>query len=161
MRKLAIVAPLAWLSWLVLIDWVPLFPLNDLDAISVEDRAIAALANYPVPLLIAGAVAVGRRWSDLAAVALSTLCVVGHLISWWIPYFGSATAGQRADYVRYYRDTLRFLPTAGHDVTIDVQHTVVGLLTLVMLAATGTVTMRTWQRHRNVSVPAAVAARHS
>jgi hypothetical protein len=135
-----------------------MFPLNNLDVISVEDRAIAAAANYPIPLLIAGAVALGRRWSNIAAVVLSTLCVVGHVISWWIPYFGSATVAQRADYQEYYADTLRFLPTTGHDVVIDVQHTVVGLLTLLMLAATVIVTMRSWPRHRNVDLPAAAVA---
>jgi hypothetical protein len=161
MRKLAIAAPLVWLGWLILIDWVPLAPLNDLGAISAGDRGLAALANYPIPLLIAGAVVLGRRWSNLTAVVLSALCLVGHLISWWIPYFGSATAAQRADYLRYYDHTLRFLPTAGHDVIIDVQHTIVGLLTLVMLAATVIVTIRTWPRHRNASVPAAAAAQPS
>ncbi|MBE1486345.1 hypothetical protein [Plantactinospora soyae] len=161
MKKIAIIAPLVWLGWLVLIDWVPMFPLNDLDVISAEDRAIAAAANYPIPLLIAGAVALGRRWSHVAAVGLSTLCVVGHVNSWWLPYFGSATAAARADYLEYYSQTLRFLPTAGHDVVIDVQHTVVGLLTLAMLAATVSVTMRTWPRHRNTELAAAAVARPS
>ncbi|SDI97232.1 hypothetical protein [Nonomuraea jiangxiensis] len=136
MKKIAMLAPLVWLGWLVLIDWVPMFPLNDLAAISAEDRALAALANYPIPLLIAGAVALDRTWTRITAIVLSTLCLAGHLMSWWIPYFGPATAAQRADYQKYYTETLRFLPTAGHDVVIDVQHTVVALLTLAMLAAT-------------------------
>ncbi|MEQ4306072.1 hypothetical protein ABNF97_32590 [Plantactinospora sp. B6F1] len=161
MRKFAVIAPLVWLGWLVLIDWVPMYPLNDLPGISAGDRALAAAANYPVPLLIAGAVALGRRWSHLVAVVLSLLCLGGHLASWWLPYLAGATPAQRAEFQEYYADTLRFLPTAGHDVVIDLQHTVVGLLTLVMLAACVVVTMRAWPRHPSADVPAAAVARPS
>jgi hypothetical protein len=49
---------------------------------------------------------------------------------------GISTAAQRAAYRRDYARTLKVLPTAGHDVVIDVQHLVVGALTLAMLAAT-------------------------
>lgn len=161
MKKIAVLVPLAWLGWLVLIDWVPMFPLNDLAVISAADRGVAAAANYPIPLLIAGAVLLDRQWSRIAAAVLSLLCLGGHLVSWWIPYFGPASAGQLADYQRYYADTLRFLPTAGHDVTIDVQHTVVGVLTLAMVAATLIVTIKEWPRNLNRTAPAVAVGQPS
>jgi hypothetical protein len=70
----------------------------------------------------------------------------------------TATAAQRADYQEYYTRTLRFLPTAGHDVVIDLQHTVVALLTLAMLAATISFAIRSWPRNRNINDLAAPAA---
>jgi hypothetical protein len=136
MGTIAVLVPLLWLGWLALIDWVPLFPLNDLRADNVRERRVAALANYPVPVLIAAGVAVGQGWSLLAALALSALCVVGHVVSWWLPYFGLGTAGQRETYAREYARTWKVLPTAGHAVVIDVQHLVVGALTLAMLGTT-------------------------
>ncbi|WP_370938276.1 hypothetical protein [Amycolatopsis sp. cg13] len=65
-----------WLAWLVLTEWVPMFPLNDLAPGNLRPRLLAA------------------------ALALCVLIL------------------------------------AGHDVVPDVQHLVVGLLTLVMLGTT-------------------------
>jgi hypothetical protein len=115
---------------------VPLFPLNDLRPDNVRDRRVAALVNYPIPVLIAGGVALGQRWSMLAALALCGLCLVGHLANWWLPYSGLSTAGQRATYDREYARTLKILPTGGRAVVVDVQHMVVGVLTLLMLGTT-------------------------
>ena len=139
MLTLAVLMPLLWLGWLVLIDWVPLFPLNDLRADNARQRLIAAAANYPVPLLIAGAIALHRTWSLAAALALCLLCLAGHLWSWWVPYLGFGTAAQREVYERDYRRTWKILPTTGRAVVIDVQHMVVGLGTLAMIATTLTV----------------------
>jgi hypothetical protein len=136
MITIAVLVPLLWLGWLALIDWVPLFPLNDLRPDNVRERRVAALANYPVPLLIAAGVALDRDWSRLAALGLCGLCLAGHLVSWWLPYFGPGTAGQRETYAREYARTWKVLPTAGHAVVIDVQHMVVGALTLAMLGTT-------------------------
>lgn len=136
MLTLAVLMPLLWLGWLVLIDWIPMFPLNDLRADNVRQRRIAAVANYPVPLLIAGAVALQRPWSSAVALALCLLCLAGHLWSWWLPYFGLGTASQRETYDREYRRTWKLLPTAGRAVVIDVQHMVVGIGALAMIATT-------------------------
>jgi hypothetical protein len=29
---IAIIVPLVWVGWLILTEWVPMFPLNDLEA---------------------------------------------------------------------------------------------------------------------------------
>ncbi len=136
MTAIAVLIPLLWLAWLALIDWVPLSPLNDLRPDNVRDRRVAALVNYPIPVLIAAGVALGQRWSTSAALGLCGLCLAGHLANWWLPYFGLSTAGQRATYAREYARTLKVLPTRGRAVVVDVQHMVVGALTLVMLGTT-------------------------
>jgi hypothetical protein len=136
MTAIAVLVPLLWLGWLALIDWVPLFPLNDLRPDNRRERRVAALANYPVPVLIAAGVALDRGWTLLVALALCGLCLAGHVVNWWLPYFGPGTAGQRATYAREYARTWKVLPTAGHAVVIDVQHMVVGGLTLAMLGTT-------------------------
>ncbi|RSN01817.1 hypothetical protein DMB42_37215 [Nonomuraea sp. WAC 01424] len=141
MTTVAITVPLVWLAWLAVVDWVPLFPLNDLHSGNAKGRLLAAAINYPFPLLIAGGVAVHRTWSLVAATALCVLVVAGHVRSWWLPYFGPATPEQRELYLREYSRTWKVLPTAGHGVVIDVQHMVVGVLSLLMLAATIVVTL--------------------
>ncbi|NUT09357.1 MAG: hypothetical protein HOQ38_02695 [Nonomuraea sp.] len=141
MTTLAIVLPLVWLAWLALTDWVPMFPLNDLTSANARGRALAAAINYPFPLLISGGVALHRTWSLAAATLLCVLVVAGHVRSWWLPYFGLATQEQRELYRREYGRTLKVLPTEGHAVVVDVQHLVVGVLSLLMLAATIVVTL--------------------
>jgi hypothetical protein len=135
-HAVAIVVPLIWLAWLVVIDWLPMFPLNDLTHANVRGRLLAAAINYPFPLLIAGGVALGRTWSLVAATVLCVLIMAGHVQSWWLPYVGLSTAAQREVYRRDYSRTLKILPTAGHDMVIDVQHLVVGALSLIMLTTT-------------------------
>ncbi|WP_433044369.1 hypothetical protein [Dactylosporangium sp. CS-033363] len=136
MTLIAVAVPVAWLLWLVVTEWVPMFPLNDLRAGNRRDRVLAACVNYPFPLLIAAGVALHRPWSLAVALVLCALCVAGHVRAWWVPYFGRATRGQREQYQREYARTLKILPAAGRAVVIDVQHMVVGVLTLAMAATT-------------------------
>ncbi|NUR93554.1 MAG: hypothetical protein HOY71_56575, partial [Nonomuraea sp.] len=69
----AIIVPFVWLGWLALIDWVPMRPLNDLRADNVRERRLAALINYPFPLVIAGGVALHQPWSLVGAAVLCGL----------------------------------------------------------------------------------------
>lgn len=141
MNAVAITLPLVWLAWLALTEWVPLAPLNDLSNGNLRPRLLAAAINYPFPLLIAGGVALGEPWSLITASALCGLILVGHVTSWWLPYLGVSSKAQREVYARDYANTLKILPTEGHAVVPDVQHMVVGLLTLAMLVTTLAVTM--------------------
>jgi hypothetical protein len=136
MGAIAVVIPLVWLAWLALTEWVPMFPLNDLTPGNIRGRLLAAAINYPFPLLIAAGIALHRTWSLIGALVLCGLIMGGHLVNWWLPYFGFASQAQRRVYEREYSRTWKVLPTQGHDVVVDVQHMVVGLLTLVMLGTT-------------------------
>ncbi|WP_219471403.1 hypothetical protein [Nonomuraea rhizosphaerae] len=141
MTTVAIVVPFLWLGWLALTEWVPMFPLNDLRPGNVRGRVLAACVNYPFPLLVAAGVAARQPWSLVAATAICVLIVAGHVRSWWLPYFGISTTEQRELYRREYARTLKVLPAEGRDVVIDVQHLVVGALSLIMLASTLVVTL--------------------
>ena len=136
MIQLAVAVPLLWLCWLILTEWVPMYPLNDLRSDNVRERLTAAAVNYPLPLLIAGGVALHRTWSMIAALVLCGLCLAGHIASWWLPYFGISSQAQRDGYRRDHTRTWKILPSEGHDVVIDVQHMVVGVLTVAMLGTT-------------------------
>ncbi|WP_327140025.1 hypothetical protein [Nocardia sp. NBC_01327] len=135
-QPLAIALPLIWLAWLIATEWIPMRPLNDLTPGNVRPRLLAASINYPFPLAIAGGIALGQTWSLWTAFGLCMLILAGHLTSWWLPYFGISSAAQRDIYVRDYSRTLKILPTAGHSVVPDVQHMIVGALTVAMIAAT-------------------------
>lgn len=130
----AAVAPVVWLGWLVLTDWVPMFPLNDLESSSPRDRARRALGTYPVALLIVAGVLIDQTWSLVVAVVLAAALVLGHLAYWWLPYFGVAAEPQVEIYRREFSGTVKAVPAEGHLVVVDVQHAVAGILTVVTLA---------------------------
>jgi len=130
---LAAIVPLVWLGWLVLIDWVPMYPVNDLERRDHHQRAVGAATTYPVGLLVSAGVLIGQSWSLATAVILAGSVVVGHVAGWWLPYAGVSVSRQRAVYRDEYARTVSVLPKAGHDVVVDVQHMVTGVLGLVML----------------------------
>ena len=118
----AAVAPLVWLGWLVLTDWVPMYPLNDLEHRDHHQRAVAAMTTYPAGLLISAGVLIGQGWSLATAVILAGSVVVGHVAGWWLPYAGVSVGPQRDVYREEYSRTVSVLPRAGHEVVVDVQH---------------------------------------
>ncbi len=124
---------LLMLIWLLVTEWVPLAPLNDLAATSPAERLRVGAVNYSVLVVIAGGVITGTTVGAIVAQVLVVVWLVGHVLSWWLPYFGRSTEAQRAAYRREYSRTLKILPTDGHDVVVDVQHMVVGVLTVPMV----------------------------
>jgi hypothetical protein len=139
MSTVAVVAaavPLVWLGWLIVTDWVPMYPLNDLECRDHRQRAVGAMTTYPAGLLVSAGVLIGQRWSLTTAVIIAGSVVVGHVAGWWLPYAGVSVGPQRTIYQKEYCRTVSVLPQAGHDVVVDVQHMVTGVLGLVMLGTT-------------------------
>lgn len=132
----AITATLVWLGWLIVTDWVPMFPLNDLESSSAATRARRALATYPVGVLIMAGILVDQTWSLVAALVLAIGLVVGHIAYWWMPYLGVAVEPQVEIYQREFSRTVKAVPEEGHLVAVDVQHLVAGVLSVLVLAAT-------------------------
>lgn len=130
---LAAIVPLVWLALLVLTDWVPMYPFNDLERRDHHQRAVGAATTYPVGPLVSAGVLLGQSWSLATAVILAGSVVVGHVAGWWLPYAGVSVSPQRAIYRDEYARIVSVLPEAGHDVVVDVQHMVTGVLGLVML----------------------------
>ena len=130
---IGVITPLVWLGWLVLTDWVPMYPLNDLEHRDHHQRAVAAMTTYPAGLLVSAGVLIGQGWSLATAVIVAGSVVVGHVAGWWLPYAGVSVGPQRDVYREEYSRTVSVLPRAGHEVVVDVQHMVTGILGLVML----------------------------
>ncbi|WP_163510658.1 hypothetical protein [Fodinicola acaciae] len=129
---LAAVAAMAMLTWEIVTEWVPMYPLNDLSAQPTRLRLIAAAANYPVMAAIAVLFAVGNVVTTLIGAGLCLVVLGGHLRSWWIPYLtGRASASWQVHYERDYQRTLKLLPRRPY--MPDAQHMVVGLIAVAMV----------------------------
>lgn len=101
-------------------DWIPLSPLNDVQAIakahSFNELLIVTMVGVVQLILLIGGVIffMGKRYPILVKLWLiiHQICIfVGVLIDWWIPYFFGIGAGQRAErYNQMFGDTHSFLP---------------------------------------------------
>jgi len=91
------------------------------------------MTTYPAGVLVSAGVLIGQGWSLATAVIVAGSVVVGHVAGWWLPYAGVSVGPQRDVYREEYSRTVSVLPKAGHEVVVDVQHMVTGILGLVML----------------------------
>jgi hypothetical protein len=132
----AVTATVVWLGWLVLTEWVPMYPLNDLRASSRATRARRALLTYPAGLLIIIGIVLDQTWSLVMALVLAIGVVVGHVVYWWMPYLGVAVEPQVEIYQREFLRTVKAVPAEGHLVAVDVQHVVAGVLAVAVLGTT-------------------------
>ncbi len=128
------VLPLVLLAYLVLIDWVPLRRWNDRAARATRDHMTASAMSYGPLLVISYASFHGSRPGTSLALLLSALYLAGHIRFWWIPYFFGASAEHREQHEWFYSRTLKFWPPIGDHPIPDAQHTIVGALTLLMIA---------------------------
>lgn len=132
----AVTATVVWLGWLVLTEWVPMYPLNDLRASSRATRARRALLTYPAGLLIIIGIVLNQTWSLVMALVLAIGVVVGHVVYWWMPYIGVAVQPQVEIYQREFSRTVTAVPAEGHLVAVDAQHLVAGVLAVAVLGTT-------------------------
>jgi hypothetical protein len=106
-------------AFLVLHDWLPLPPLNDVAAVRREDplaRLIGVTLVQTVPWAIGlyfSAISLGHPWPGWLGTWLWVtygLLFVGQLRAWWVPYLAKAEPERAARYQRMFGNTHSFLP---------------------------------------------------
>ncbi|RDW15751.1 hypothetical protein CWR48_18620 [Oceanobacillus arenosus] len=108
------------LLFMLVQDWVPLGPLNDLEAIAAENSTseliVVTLIGVVQILILMGLLLlfVGKRypiWAKLWLIIHPSCIFAGALMSWWVPYFFGIGAEERAErYDTMFGDTHSFLP---------------------------------------------------
>lgn len=130
----ATLSPLVLLGYQILIDWVDLFPWNDVSLKSTKVRLLEVFGNYPPLLLSAFLFHLGHRTALMVGLAIPLLITVMHLHAWWRPYFFGASEAELVTYRENFGRTLKVLPAIGENPVPDAEHMVVGLLFLVCVA---------------------------
>ena len=131
---IAMVAPLVFLAYQLLIDFVPMAPWNDTSTRTNKERMGELIFNYTPLLLIAFGFSQTSRTGWLVSAIGATLYFVGHLNAWWRPYFFGANEKEMIDYKKHFSRTLKFLPARGENHPIpDAEHVVIGIICIGMV----------------------------
>jgi hypothetical protein len=132
----AVAAQLLCACYLQFIEWVPVFPWNDLANGNQQEMLDGILAV--AQLAFAAGFAFRRRWLMAPALVGYAAWLALQLHSWWTPYLlGGRTVGPRW----YFARTFKFLPIIDHRPTPDAAHIVLQI-TLVLVLVTGNVAWR-------------------
>jgi phosphatidylserine/phosphatidylglycerophosphate/cardiolipin synthase-like enzyme len=132
----AVVVTGALLLWRLVMDYIPLFPLNDLSRKSVMSHSRDWTAHY-VPLGLA--MLLNMSPFPLAigvGLVISCLYVVLQAVTCWLPYWTGSSDNQKERYEQAYGRTHRFLPRIRDHLVPDTQHVITGVLAVIMVVGT-------------------------
>jgi hypothetical protein len=134
----AVACQLACAAYLQLVEWVDLFPWNDLSKGNMQEKLDFVI--LAAQILIAFCFARGWVWlMGLGWAAYATWLYL-QVDTWWRPYlFGGRTVGPNW----YFAKTYKFLPQIDARPTPDANHTVLQLLLVVVLVAGAVAIWRT------------------
>ena len=118
-----------------LIEWVDLFPWNDIRRGNGQATLDLVVAGIMLGLILV----TSRRvwWAMGIAAALYGLWLYLQIQSWWLPYLQGASPGWKRVYGRFFGETVKFLPTVGDHLAPDACHIVLQLLIVGALVTTG------------------------
>jgi hypothetical protein len=137
--RFAVATQLLCLAYLQFIEWVPVFPWNDLSHGNAQEVLDIVLVTAQVGVAVA--FAMRRRPAMAAGVAGYLAWFLLQLDSWWRPYLvGGRIVGPRW----YFARTYKFLPQIGQRPTPDAAHIVLQILLLLVIIAG----VRAWRATR-------------
>jgi hypothetical protein len=131
----AVVSALALLGYLAVIDWIDLFPWNDISAVSTRVRLRTSLTNYAPLVVVAIAFLIGGDVLQLIGLGIAAVDVCLNAAFWWAPYLLGATGLQGDEYEKSFSRTRKSLPPISNHPIPDDEHVVVSVLMWTMLAS--------------------------
>lgn len=131
----AFVLQLLLLIYLQVIEWIDLFPWNDIRRGNGQEVLDIALGS----VMIAALAATYWRWRPgvwLAALVYAVWLGL-QITTFWIPYASGASKRWAKIHEANFADTIQWLPSHGNHLPPDASHFVLQLLLLVTLVVTG------------------------
>lgn len=129
----AFALPLLFLAYQMSIDFINLFPFNDIHSRDKRLRKYEVLGNYPPLIIIAACFFVNNGIAHWVGFVMTSIIMVMHLFAWWIPYLTGYPNQVRADYEKYFSRTFKFLPAIKNHIIPDAEHVGVGILLVTTL----------------------------
>ncbi len=142
----SIVSQIGLLVYLELIEWVNLFPWNDVRGGNGQGKLDIAIGI----VMLAAIWATARRVRFVMALAtmLYSFWLWLQIDSWWISYVRGASPEWQRVYERYFSKTVHILPAAGNRLPPDACHLVLQILIVLALVTTAAATFSLWRTPR-------------
>ena len=133
------------LIYLQVIEWIDLFPWNDIRGGNGQELLDVTLGA----VMIAALAATYRRWRP--GVWLATLVYAVwtglQIETFWVPYALGASKRWARIHEANFAHTIQWLPSRGNHLPPDASHFVLQLLLLITLAVTGLAAFHAGRKH--------------
>jgi hypothetical protein len=142
--RVSLVIQGALFAYYQVIEWVNLFPWNDIrrgNGQASLDLIVAAVLGILI-------LATWRRlrWVMAVSVGLYGLWAWLQIDSWWLPYFRGASPAWKRTYERFFGETIRFLPSDGIHLAPDACHITLQVLIVAGFATTAIAVLQLYLR---------------
>lgn len=129
-KDLAVVSQIACTGWFASTHWIPLPPLNDLQEEAFPNERLTNFILHVLQLASILGFFFHLIWVMWFGIFFWTISLIGHLFSWWLPYFfgwpKAFLKNAELDNVKTYH----FLPPRKNHPIPDLNHCVIGFLLL-------------------------------
>lgn len=128
--------------YLQAVEWIDLFPWNDLSRGNGQEGLDIFLAV--LGLVVIAGTARRVKWIMVMASAFYGVWLALQIQTWWVPYFTGASESWMKVYEVWFTKTYKFLPSIGANPIPDANHTVLTVLILGALISTMVALFRTF-----------------
>jgi hypothetical protein len=150
--KSAVIAQAVLLVYLEVIEWIDLFPWNDVRRGNGQAILDVALGAF---MLLALAATWRRWWPGMAAAVLGYVVWLGlQITTFWIPYAVGASPQWQRIHAANFSQTIQWLPRWDTHLPPDASHFVLQLILVVALGAHVVATWRVLESRRRAQAPA-------
>ena len=132
-NRLAAIAVSVVGSYLQLVEWVDLFPWNDVRNGNGQEMLDLILGGLTVLLVIF--LWFGGRFAAIMASFGMAIWTWLQISTWWLPYFRGASTGWKRTYERWFSETIQVLPSTEVNLPPDANHFVLQILILCAFVA--------------------------
>ncbi|HLZ55823.1 MAG TPA: hypothetical protein VKR06_02655 [Ktedonosporobacter sp.] len=138
----AILTPLACILYLIVMDWINLYPWNNVAVASPRQKLWLSILTYTPLIYVSLAFKLHNPSLMIAALVIVIFYILWHIASWWLPYFFGTSESRKLEHERLFGKTVTILPRIKDHPTPTVGHMVVGLYLAVMLIVSTNAIMR-------------------
>lgn len=131
MNTLAVLSQIAFTAWFTLTHWISLPPFNNLkeEAFLHERRTNLILHLFQLSSIAGFAFHI--VWLMWIGALFWTISIIGHITSWWLPYFFGWPEGFLKNAEADNAKTYHFLPPRKNHPIPDLNHCIIGILAML------------------------------
>lgn len=130
---LTTILTLLLLLWRLILDYVPLYPLNDLERKTVRTRRKDWAVHYLPLTAVLLLTFISGNISTALAIIILCLYALFQVATWWLPYLNGGTDIQKNRWDSLYERTHRFLPSIRNHTIPDTAQVITGVVTILAL----------------------------